>query len=76
MKNKIMATALAVIVLLVGGWTYQSAKPKYEYMIYSIPLNEADLNKFGGEGWELIAVTETNTVLGKRPVHYFKRAKP
>jgi hypothetical protein len=81
MKNRTLVIVVAFVVLVVGGWTLQGAKPQqWEYSIESYEAgNEGrllkSLNNQGAQGWELV-MTEPDTLLPKWTRYYFKRPKP
>jgi hypothetical protein len=87
MKWKTLATVLVLVVssVWVTGWTAYSQKtdsPKttWEYKVVVSGHSEykagVDFDKFGAQGWELVAVDQTlQNGNSYSPTYYFKRPK-
>lgn len=87
MKNRLFLTLIVTALICVVGWTAHaslqkgaSAKQNWEYM--TIRLDEAslthrDLNHFGLQGWELVAVIASCPTGSSNcaNVAYLKRAR-
>ncbi len=75
MKQRVLALALLVGILLTVGWT-QQAHATWEYK-FEYKMNEKKANELGSQGWELAAIESTSTAgIGNNvAVYVFKRAK-
>ncbi len=74
MKRLNIAALIVLAVLLVAGWTYQASQPvKWEYRTVTSIARAQDLNSYGVEGWELIAIHDSHDALGLKTTFYFKR---
>jgi len=74
---RLLLTLVVFASLCLVGWTENrqrasasSAKTSWEYIIRG-GLTEQQLNELGAQGWELVAVSQSNSSFGM----YFKRAK-
>ena len=74
---RLLLTLVVFAFLCLVGWTENrqrasasSAKTSWEYIIRG-GLTEQQLNELGAQGWELVAVSQSNGSFGM----YFKRAK-
>jgi hypothetical protein len=56
MKNRTLVIVVAFVVLVVGGWTLQGARPQqWEYRVMVLDGDkQALLNRLGQQGWELV----------------------
>ena len=87
MRNRLFLTLILTALICLVGWTAHaslqksgSAKQNWEYM--TITLNEAtlthrDLNHFGLQGWELVAVVSSCPTGASNCVNmaYLKRSR-
>jgi hypothetical protein len=70
MRTKSIVLAAALLLLLSAlAFTYQAQRPRWEF---TQTCHANDINKLGGEGWELVAVTSGG---GMIDCYYFKRQK-
>lgn len=81
-KSKWIAVLIVLAAMLALGWTQVSRDPinkitnKWEYMSYrasSLGPNDQEMNKFGAEGWELVAIQSASET--SSPRYIFKRRK-
>ncbi len=74
MRKRNTLLALALLVLLAGGFTYQS-RTQWEYDFEYAP-SEKRTNELGSQGWELVAIQSSGPGMGNSvPVYVFKRPK-
>lgn len=73
MRQKLIFTIIAGVVLTAAAWTYGKAAPasqKWEYL-FQTECNQAQANGFGAAGWELVAVDPSSShrqCIYKRPM--------
>ena len=78
LRGNWILSLLAIVVVCVVGWTVYGQKQQssarrtiWEYKISNSP-SEEQISEIAGEGWELVAVSPSNS---GSPQLYFKRAK-
>ena len=73
MRQKLIFTIIAGVVLTAAAWTYGKATPasqKWEYL-FQTECNQAQANGLGLAGWELVAVDPSSShrqCIYKRPM--------
>ena len=77
--SKWIAVLIVIVAILALGWTQSSRNTEinqWEYMshhVYSNGPSDQQMNKFGAEGWELVAIQSPSEQ--SPSIYIFKRRK-